>query len=335
MVRATANRSIRAGSLIDARERSDEDLLEEYLTAPPPAAEEAFRVLVDRHGPMVLGTCRQVLRHEEDAEDAFQATFLKLARKGATIRDRRVLAGWLHEVAFRTANRLRNGEARRRAVEERGVALTGSDSRADDASGRMAREELRPVLHEEVSRLPEKYRVPVVLSYLEGMTNEEAAALLSCPVGTLKVRLMRARDLLRSRLDRRGVGLSGMMMLTTLRIGSAATDPVPSGLVMGVVGRALGWRFAGIAAGPVEPSAPGDAAGAVSADAVEPARPAVRRPVRRLRLARVALMLLVIFLAVVIGESVAMIAGRQGLGALVSLGRLLESRPPATVCHCR
>lgn len=254
-----------------------------------------------------------------------------------------MLAGWLHEVAFRTANRLRNGEARRRVFEGRGAVLNPSESPPEDAGGRMAREELRPVLHEEVGRLPEKYRVPVVLSYLEGRTNEEAAALLRCPVGTLKVRLMRARDLLRSRLNRRGVGLSTTVMLTTLRLGRAATDPLPVGLVHRAVGRAMAHRFAGIAADVAETSASGEAAGATETAAVEPAltapapahSPAVRGPRRRMRPGRIALLFLVAFLAVLIGDSLAMISGGKGFGALTTLGRVLESWPWASGRHCR
>ena len=158
---------------------------------------------------MVLGICRHVLNQHQDAEDAFQATFLVLARKGATIRNRRVLAGWLHEVAHRIAIKARASAVRRRTIERQGMAMSPPAIEPDNQDEAAAWNELRPVLHAEVERLPDKYRIPVILSYLEGKTNEEVAELLRWPVGTVKGRLSRARDLLRSRLMRRGLALVG------------------------------------------------------------------------------------------------------------------------------
>jgi RNA polymerase sigma factor (sigma-70 family) len=157
---------------------SDEELLEQFLTGEEPGSQEAFRTVVVRHGPMVLGICRHVLNQDQDAEDAFQATFLVLARKGASIRHRRVLAGWLHEVAYRIAIKLRGNSARRRILERQSMAMLPPESEPDDQAERAAWNELRPVLHEEINRLPDKYRLPVILSYLEGKTNEEVAELL-------------------------------------------------------------------------------------------------------------------------------------------------------------
>ena len=104
MASALAKQSIRHECRTPAEVRSDEDLLDQFLTGGKFDAQDAFRVLVERHGPMVLGVCRYVLNQDQDAEDAFQATFLQLSRKGASIRNRRVLAGWLHEIAYRIAS---------------------------------------------------------------------------------------------------------------------------------------------------------------------------------------------------------------------------------------
>jgi RNA polymerase sigma factor (sigma-70 family) len=171
-------------------------LLERFVSANDP---DAFRVLIDRHGPMVLGVCRSVLREQHDVEDAFQNTFLALARHARTINHGETIAPWLHRVALRLARKARVKASRDRARER----------------NRQAFEPARPIhppdpsfvslLREEVSRLPERYRIPVVLCYLNGKTNQEAAAQLSCPVGTIKGRLSRARRTLRDRLSRHGL----------------------------------------------------------------------------------------------------------------------------------
>jgi RNA polymerase sigma factor (sigma-70 family) len=184
----------------------DDDLLDRFLRGGAMDAQDAFRALVRRHGPWVLGVCRHVLASDHDAEDAFQETFLLLARKGASINDRRVLSSWLWEVAYRTALRARASAGRRRAIERQAMALaTPRDKPGDQDELLLSLMELRPILHEEVVGLPEKYRVPAILSYLQGKTNHEVADLLNWPVGTVKGRLHRARQLLRSRLSRRGV----------------------------------------------------------------------------------------------------------------------------------
>ena len=165
----------------------DDELLDRFLNRSGAEAEEAFRVVVERHGPMVLGVCRHVLGHPQDAEDAFQAAFLVLARKAGSIQDRRVLARWLYKVAYRIALRAKTGAMRRRTNERQGEEMSVTAPEIDPGWS-----ELRPVLHEEINRLPETYRTPVVLCYLEGRTNEEAAKLLQWPVGTVKGRLFRA-----------------------------------------------------------------------------------------------------------------------------------------------
>ncbi len=160
---------------------------------------EAFDRLLCRHGPMVWGVCRRVLPHE-DAEDAFQATFLVLARKAGAVRWRDSAAGWLYEVARRVAESARRTAARRSAAERR-----AAEGRAEAVAVPQDSSDEAAVLAEELARLPEKYRAPVVLCYLEGLSHPEAARQLGWPVGTVKGRLARAREALRRRLARRGV----------------------------------------------------------------------------------------------------------------------------------
>jgi RNA polymerase sigma factor (sigma-70 family) len=163
--------------------------------------EAAFEALLQRHGPMVFGLCRRLLADTAEAEDAFQATFLVLVRRARSVRKRESLGSWLFGVASRIARRARAGAARRRRREQ-AAART-----ADGAAPPAEPNDLRRVLDEEIDRLPEKYRAPVVLCYFEGRTNEEAARQLRWPTGTVQGRLARARNLLRSRLTRRGVAL--------------------------------------------------------------------------------------------------------------------------------
>jgi RNA polymerase sigma factor (sigma-70 family) len=226
-----ARRLVSEDTAVGAAETSDEDLLARFLTGEELESQDAFRALVKRHGPKVLGICRHVLDREHDAEDAFQATFLTLARKGASIRNRRVLAGWLHEVAHRVALRARARASRRRTMERQVMTMAAPRDQADNQDEKVSWEELRPVLHEEVVRLPEKYRLPVILSYLEGKTNEEVGELLQWPVGTVKGRLSRARQLLRSRLSRRGVALSAAFVVTALSRGRVRAAVVPVELI--------------------------------------------------------------------------------------------------------
>jgi RNA polymerase sigma factor (sigma-70 family) len=220
---------------------SDSGLLERFLTGDEATAQEAFRVLVESHGPMVLGICRHILNEEHDAEDAFQATFLVLAQKAGSIRNRFVLAGWLHEVAHRIAVKARVSAHRRRTLERQAMAMSPVPIESNEQNEAAAWNELRPVLHDEVGRLPEKYRLPVILCYLEGKTNEEAAELLHWPVGTVKGRLSRARDVLRTRLMRRGLVLSAAFLLSAFSRGRVFAEVVPAELVKNTV--VLAGRF--------------------------------------------------------------------------------------------
>jgi RNA polymerase sigma factor (sigma-70 family) len=172
---------------------TERQLLECFVTSNDP---DAFAALIERHGPMVLAVCRSVLREQHDVEDAFQDTFLILARNAGTITRSETIGPWLRRVALRRAQRVLFQAARRR-VRERNRTDSSPEYRTypSDFS-------LIPLLREEVSHLPEHYRRPVVLCYLEGKTHQEAAAQLRCPIGTIKGRLSRARQVLRDRLSR-------------------------------------------------------------------------------------------------------------------------------------
>jgi RNA polymerase sigma factor (sigma-70 family) len=199
------------GGLSDAR------LLERFVAS---GDEAAFEVLVWRHGPMVLGVCRRVLRKHHDAEDAFQATFLALARQAGSIGKRASLGSWLYQVACRTARR-----AGRQARKHTGETVPLDSLPAPVETDPVAWRELRLALDEELLRLPEKYRSPLVLTYLEGLTNHEVALQLGCPAGTVSTRLARGRALLRSRLLRRGVALAGTGVAMLAQVCPAATVP--------------------------------------------------------------------------------------------------------------
>jgi RNA polymerase sigma factor (sigma-70 family) len=204
------------------RDSPDRHLLERFVRGRDQAA---FAALVQRHGPMVLGVCRRLLRDAHEAEDAFQATFLVLAHKAGSIARPESLGPWLHGVAYRAAARARQA-ARRRAREREAAPPDG------DPADELAWRELRQVLDEELGRLAPKYRAPLVLFYLEGKTTEEVAGLLGCPKGTVLSRLARGRDRLRERLARRGLALSAGLMVGVLTE-KAAAAAVPAALALG------------------------------------------------------------------------------------------------------
>jgi RNA polymerase sigma factor (sigma-70 family) len=204
-----------------AGEISDRRLLGRFLAR---AEEAAFAALVRRHGPMVIGICRRVLRDDHDAEDAFQATFLALARRAGAIRRHDSLAAWLYGVAYRQSVKARARAARKRTV-ERKAAPRAPDGPSEDLTWR----EVREALDEELSRLPDPCRAAFLLCYEQEHTQEEAARQLGWPRGTLKRRLERARELLRERLSRRGLALSAS--LVTLALTGAASAVVPEALV--------------------------------------------------------------------------------------------------------
>jgi RNA polymerase sigma factor (sigma-70 family) len=173
---------------------TERQLLECFVTSNDP---DAFGALIERHGPMVLAVCRTVLRTQHDVEDAFQETFLILARNAGTIKHSETIGPWLRRVALRRAQRAQL-QASRRRVRERNHSRPEYPIDPSDYSLIMS-------LRGEVSHLPEHYRLAVVLCYFEGKTHEEAAAQLRCPIGTIKGRLSRARQVLRNRLSRRGL----------------------------------------------------------------------------------------------------------------------------------
>jgi RNA polymerase sigma factor (sigma-70 family) len=214
---------------------SDGQLLERFLSYQD---EAAFEVLVWRHGSMVFDVCRRLLRHQQDAEDAFQATFLILVRKAHSIGRSESLSGWLYKVAYRSALAARNRLAAHPMSPL--IEVAGPETTSD-----LVWRDLRPVLDEEVQHLPEKYRTPFVLCYLEGKTNEEAAQQLGCPKGTILSRLARARERLRLRLSRRGVALSAAALATALTEQASAAS-VPGAVVHSLVDTAL-TSAAGIA----------------------------------------------------------------------------------------
>ncbi len=180
---------------------SEWELLRRYLDERD---EVAFESLVARHGPMVMGVCRRMLADQSDVEDAFQATFLVLVRRARQFGPGDSVGAWLYGVAVRVALRARSAAARRRRFEPIAPELAAARTAVMPADC-----ELGAVLDQELVRLPAKYRSPIVLCYVEGHTHEEAARQLKWPLGTVKGRLARARDLLRSRLARRRIGALG------------------------------------------------------------------------------------------------------------------------------
>ena len=216
-----------AGSVGDD---TDAELLERFVSQ---ADESAFAVLVARHGPMVHGVCRRVLDNDHDAEDAFQAVWIVLARSARRLTRRELLGNWLYGVAQRTALKARTARARRARHERQATAAMSTE-----ADCLLDWRELRPILDEELGRLPLKQQAAVVLCYLEGRTLVEASQLIGCPPGTVATRLARARELLRTRLERRGLILPAAA-LATLLAERAAPALVPVALQSSCVTAAM------------------------------------------------------------------------------------------------
>jgi RNA polymerase sigma factor (sigma-70 family) len=183
---------------------SDGELLRRYLESREDAA---FAALMRRHGPMVFSVCQSVLRQREDAEDAFQAAFLILARKAGSVRRHESLAGWLQRIAYRIALSARTDKLRRQEREAKTARSIAVEPSGDDLSWG----EMRAILHAALATLPESFRAPLVLCYLEGRTQEEAAQRLGWSLSTVRGRVQRGRDKLRRRLERRGVTLTAAL----------------------------------------------------------------------------------------------------------------------------
>lgn len=222
---------------------TDADLLRRFVERKDPAA---FEVLVWRHAALVMAACRRVLPRPADAEDAFQASFLVLLHKAGSISSRANLASWLYRVAFRTALRAQRSASRRAAHERRAACPDAGELPQRDLA-----DEFQPALDEELARLPEKYRAPLVLHFLQGLSKEETARQLRCPVGTVSSRLHRGQEQLRRRLVRRGVTLTaaglGALLPSQPVVAGAASDHVRS-LVRAAAAAAAGgtWESAGV-----------------------------------------------------------------------------------------
>jgi len=200
---------------VSSADESDATLLQRFVSQHN---EAAFESLMRRHGPMVIGVCRRVLNNHQEAEDACQATFLLLVQKGASIRRPERLASWLYGVAYRVAAR-----ARAKAAQCGRCDMHFTDLPVPDGNAEVAWCELRAVLDEEMSRLPEQHRLPLILCYLEGKTQAEAAQQLGWSSGSMSRRLSQARETLRRRLTRRGLSFTATLFALALSETSAET----------------------------------------------------------------------------------------------------------------
>lgn len=200
-------------------EPTDGELLERFVAL---GDSSAFGEIIRRHGGMVTSVCRRVLKNSQDVEDAFQAAFLVLARKAGSLRRSGPLANWLHTIAFRIALGMKSSAARRIMHERQGAAMARSEGSSEGTW-----ERIRPALDEALSRLPEKYRSPIVLCYLEGKSTEGAARELGWPKGTVLTRLARAREKLRASLVRQGIAVTGAALAALIaeNEASAAVSP--------------------------------------------------------------------------------------------------------------
>jgi RNA polymerase sigma factor (sigma-70 family) len=237
-----------------AEQLSDRELVDRFVAAGDQAA---FEELVRRHGPMVWRVCLDVVRHEHDAEDAFQATFLVLARRASAIRKRASVASWLHGVARRVGLQARSTAYRSSVPQNEDVAMAQADPVAE-----ATRREQQGILHEELSRLADKYRAPLVLCYLEGLTQDKAAHQLGLSKGTFRRRLDQGRGLLQARLARRGI--AGVVVLGA----SSRATPAPAALMQATVRAALAFARSSAVLGGVSAKAVALAEGVLRATAV-------------------------------------------------------------------
>ena len=233
---------------------TDGQLLERLASHQSAEAELAFTALVTRHGPLVFGVCQSLLRNPHDAEDAFQATFMVLARKAGSIRQPDRLGPWLHGVAHRTARRLKDKNARRKSYEAE-AAVYRDRAHPSNGSTRhpsaLANHDEIEALHREIERLPARYKTAIVLCDLQGLTHEEAARRLGRRVGTISSQVSRARERLRRRLDRRGLAYPSGIVAAA--IDSTRPSVLPKVLVGSTVKNVMSVST-GLAAGSVPTS---------------------------------------------------------------------------------
>lgn len=202
---AVFNRIVKLVAIQDLDQRADAELVERFAQQRD---EAAFETLLRRHGPMIVRLCRRLADNETDAEDVFQATFLVFARKAGSLRKSASVGSWLYGVANRLASKSRTG-AQRRREKSKNVPLPPPTT---DALSTLTVAEAERILHEELSRLPIRFRDPIIMCHLEGKTRDQAARALGCALGTLKDRLLRGKEMLRVRLNRRGVGIPAAMV---------------------------------------------------------------------------------------------------------------------------
>lgn len=265
---------------LDESAPGDDRLLDRFVNQRD---EAAFETLVRRHGPMVYGVCRRVLGDAHEAEDAFQATFLVLARRSRTLRAPDRLANWLYGVAYRVASKAKSKMPRKPSSQPEQVAVA-----APETPAAVEWDEIRSIMDEEMSRLPEKHRAALVLCYLQGRTHAEAARELGCPEGSMSWRLAEARETFRRRLVRRGVVLSAGL-LALLLLENAAPAAVPPALVLTTVEIARTAAAGGAVAG-----------GSVSAGAAQLADAVLKDAAVR-RLVPAAVLALILLLTAVVG----------------------------------
>ncbi len=237
-------RKVRSFRGADAAGVSDGELLRRFQAR---GDEAAFELIVWRHGPMVLGLCRRILRDEHLAEDAFQATFLTLARKAGSIGVRDAIAGWLYTVAHRVSLAARGRQSRRATVEHSGD-LTGIDEPAYLPVDLPAEREQRELLREEVDRLPDAFRSVIVLCCLEGRSRAEAAEQLGVPRGTVESRLVRGRERLRRGLAARGLAMAAAPFANFLSDHATDLIKVSPVLVYSTMNLVLLFKFGALAA---------------------------------------------------------------------------------------
>jgi RNA polymerase sigma factor (sigma-70 family) len=294
------------GASAGADEIDDGQLLHRFLSGHD---ESAFTMIVQRYGAMVWGLCVRRLGETPEAEDAFQATFLVLVRKAASLRTPGQLGPWLYGVAYRTALKLSARRAQK-AVKERPLLEEAAEKEPADSSWG----ELRPILDEEVNRLPEKYRQPVLLCYLQGMSSEEAARRLGCAKGTVFSRLSRARELLRRRLVRRGVEMSAGALAALLADNALLRAAPPAALSETTIRMSLMF-------------AAGTTSSAVSASLTA----LVEGVVRSMFLSKVKFAVIVLVTIGLLGSGAGFVAHRTAAGQPADKPAPAADRPPSVV----